>query len=133
MLACVLTEDGSDPFRELLANPASVGSGRVRGDICNLWLEWDGTVRGSERPLITTVPFRPEYDDDDDDVRDMVVVMGGFSMNEDGPETGVRGSSKSAMKTPSSSGAECCRRRSSSSSLLSMRTYSTASTSFRPR
>ena len=131
-LVCVLTEDGTDPFSELLANPASIGSGRMRGDTCILWLRWDGNVLGSERPLMTTFPLETECDDNDD-VRDMVAGAGEFSMKVDGPERGVWRSSKSAMKTPSSSGTGGCRRRSSCSSLLSMRTYSTASTSFRPK
>lgn len=36
MLASVLIEDDSDPSRGLLAKPASIGSGRMRGDTCIL-------------------------------------------------------------------------------------------------
>ena len=36
LLTCVLTKDDSDSLRGLPANPASVGSGRTRGDTCIL-------------------------------------------------------------------------------------------------
>jgi hypothetical protein len=102
----------------LILNPASVGSGRNRGEIWTLLFDIEGDVRGTERPAWYDEP-------------------GEERVEEEGiltPPCTARTSPKSTSNMPSSIGtvAEALLR-ACSSSRLSMSTYSSASISSKPR
>lgn len=122
ILSIATDDEGCDAIALMLSGlilkPASVGSGRNRGEIWTLLFDIEGDVRGIERPLWHDEP-------------------GEERVEEEGiltPPCMVRTSPKSTSKMPSSIGtvAEALLR-ACSSSRLSMSTYSSASISSKPR
>jgi hypothetical protein len=139
--------------------PASIGSSRYGGEIWIFWFEADGTTLGIGRPaFVVVIPERcdetdtdadaDEPDEEDDEpggaARELAVLAVVLGRRLLPPLAVLRSSasestksSKSPSKTPSSASSEAVAAASRfawlASSRLSIRMYSTASASLRPR